>query len=77
MKIFDIGDVNIDVLTSLADHMNSISTITDNLTNTTLNILIKWFVNFMDIVNQYLNLVGEEKDLLKDEIHDEPDYMTI
>lgn len=56
--------------------MNSISTITDNLTNTTLNILVKWFVNFMDIVNQYLNLVGEEKDLLNDD-HSELDYTTL
>ena len=57
--------------------MNSISSITDNLTNTTLNILVKWFVNFMDIVNQYLNLVGEEKDLLKDDDTTEPDYISL
>ena len=60
----------------MADHMNSIESITDNLTNTTLNILIKWFVNFMEIVNLYLSLCGEENELLKDD-HSETDYATV
>ena len=51
----------------MANHMNSIETLTENLTNSTLNILVKWFLGFLDGLHQHLNLCGDEKALVDGE----------